>query len=199
MKNQLLKDIYYLNMKEYQTFCRDAGIPIQIHIETSKGLKKLPVKDRKEIIIRRIHEFIKTGKVPSPTILNLKVVKFEALKDITPRTRICYGQYDKKNLHLLRLLKSLTDSEFRDGMIAREVLRDFWCLGKAPSVSEFAKVWMKASREEKSRPHYAYLADLSEGTYDENWKKTRIQKSKNALSWLYKLIDKKKGSSPSSY
>ena len=45
----------------------------------------------------------------------------------------------------MRALHDLSDGAFRRGMIARLVLRNFWTAGRAPTLRQFARQWLRAT------------------------------------------------------
>ena len=183
-----LKNLNYLNIKEYQGFCDRHRIPYSIFVRTEKGLKKTNDKDRKKVILQRIRHFLSHGEILECTIFPDRIVCKTKLKVFSPTTILHYGQYDKKNPKFIKALQSLTDGEFRSGMIARIVVRDFWTRGIAPTFKQYASAWTRANRANTKRhPEAAYLSDLAEGTADAGWKKLRIEKSKEALAVLDKI------------
>ncbi|NNF06130.1 MAG: hypothetical protein HKN21_05165, partial [Candidatus Eisenbacteria bacterium] len=130
-----------------------------------------------------------------PTVYKAKVVGDGALPAIlTSRTRIRYGQYEKHNPKFVAKLVALTNGQFRTGMIARLVLRDFWTEGVTPTMKQFAEAWVKTTAEHKPRPEGAYLADLSRGEGREGWKAKRIQIAKRAMKELEKRVKAQKSS-----
>lgn len=194
-KNQIqnfFHQLNYLNLKEYQNFCKKHKIPFFIYIEIdNKKLKKTNEKDRKAISIDRIKKYILTGKITKPTIFKNSVVanKIELEKIFTNKNqKIKYGCYNTNRKDLFEILKTLTDGKFKDGAIAREVIRDFWSTGKAPTCVEFATAWMRAVNTKKEHHEWAYLSDLAKGIDVSNWKKYRLQQAKKALSTLDSLI-----------
>jgi len=160
-RTRFLKNLNYLNVKEYQGFCDKHGIPYVIHIETKTGLRKTSDKDRKKVVLQKIRYYLNTGKIPGPTVFPGKVVHLSK-SDLTSSTRIHFGQYDKKNRKFIQFIKSLTHGAFKNGMIARVVLRDFWANGIAPTLGQFAEAWMLAEKNNpKYHPEAAYLSDLN--------------------------------------
>ena len=104
---------------------------------------------------------------------------------LTARTRIRYGQYDKKNADFLAFMKSLTSGAYRHGMIARLVLCDFWTAGTAPTAAQFARSWLQATAERtEPRPEGAYLADRARGAAGPDWKTLRKRNATEALALL---------------
>lgn len=110
---------------------------------------------------------------------------------LTARTRLHYNQYEKHNPRFVRALQGMTGGNFRTGMIARLVLRDFWIIGKAPTMRQFADAWMDASAAHvRPRPEGAYLVDRYEGLAGSDWKQVRKQKAGEALRQLEALVRK---------
>jgi len=186
--DDFFKDMNYLNVKEYQSFCDKHGIPYHIHIDMNGRLKKTSDKDRKNIVLARMRKFIATGKIKGPTVFAKHVVRFEKLKNISPATKLHFGQYDKKNARFIEVMKSLTVGKFRDGAIARIVIRDFWTDGKAPSLREYAKAWLVSEVGYlENHPEAAYLTDRRAHGPDADWKALRIKKAQSVLAVLNKL------------
>lgn len=186
-RDHLWKLIQYLNLDEMREFCSAHGLPMHICVEREDGrLHKTSDRDRKDVILRRIVDLAVTGEISGPTVYAKDVVSDDPLpEDLSARTRVRYGQYDKKNADFLRLMKSLTGGAYRHGMIARLVLRDFWTSGKAPTMKQFAEAWLQATAEHtEPRPEGAYLVDLSRGTAGLDWKALRIRNAKEALALL---------------
>ena len=190
---ELRKSIQYLNLEEMRAFCKAHEIPLYIHLETSTGkLRRTSDRDRKDIVLERIFQLGVHGKRTGPTTYSSDVVGEGALpNELTARTRVKYGQYEKHNPKYVALLESLTDGEFRTGMIARLVLRDFWTAGKAPTFKQFAAAWLRATAEHtEPRPEGAYLVDLAKGDAGPGWKELRVRKAKAALDTLAKLTQR---------
>lgn len=188
MKPDLSKKLNYLNMAEVSAFCKKHKIPVSIMIETEDGLKRSKDKDRKGIILDRIRKYLKTGIVPKPTIYSKRVCSDQKLSSPTASSKLHYGQYDKYNPKLIAVLKSLTDGKFKNGSIAREVMRDFWVAGKAPTLKEFAKAWLKASDgDDKNHAEWAFLTDLSKGESMEDWKAKRNKIAKEVLKEISRI------------
>lgn len=187
-KKELFANLNYLNIKEYQSFCKKHEIPFIIHTVTKNGLRKTGDADRKRFVLGRIKTYLNSGKPQKPTVFKNNVVCDEPLTQFTPSTRMHYGQYDKKNPKLIKTLQQLTKGQFKNGMIARLVLRDFWLDGIAPTLNQFARAWIKESQANTKRhPEAAYLFDVAQGKADKNWKKLRIQKAQAALKILDQL------------
>ena len=187
----LEESIWYLNLEEMRTFCQTHDLPMYIHVERADGrLRRTPDRDRKDIVLQRIRDFALRGERSGPTVYVPAVVGQAPLPTrITARTRIHYGQYEKKNAHFVATLQRLTGGEFRLGMIARLVLRDFWTDGVAPTMRQFAEAWMKATAEHKEpRPEGAYLSDLHKGLGRKGWKALRVEKARKAITILDKLV-----------
>ena len=185
---ELFKEMNYLNIKEYQGFCDKHKIPYHIHIEMNGRLKNTGDKDRKNIVLARMRKFVATGRIEGPTVFAKHVVSFEKLKNVSPTTKLHFGQYDKTNAQFIEVMRSLTDGKFRDGAIARIVIRDFWTDGKAPTLREYAKAWLVSEVGYlENHPEAAYLTDRRANGPDADWKALRIKKAKSVLAVLNKL------------
>ncbi len=190
-QEELFRDLYYLKMAEFKAFCDKHSIPYTILIETEDGkIKKSRDKDRQKIIIDRIIHYLETGNIKPATLFRKEVVHLAGLSDeITAKDRLYYGCYEKKNPKMMKLLKDLTNGEFKNGAIARILCREFWAKGEAPTFEEYAKAWLKARDEYslKQHPEAAYLTNLSKGAADSNWKELRLQKAEKILSLLPRI------------
>jgi len=190
-QQELLDDLNYLNLGEIKSFCQRHSIPYTIAIETKDGIRKKTAEDdRKGVILGKVRHFLRTGAVLKETCLPASVVANDPLpKTITPDDRLFYGQYDKTNRGMIDLLKELTDGRFKDGAIARIVAREFWTKGQAPTFSEFASSWLKATREhEKPNPEWAFLRDRSDKLDVSDWKRLRAQKAAKAIKNLDRIM-----------
>lgn len=180
-KKELFENIFYLNTAEYTYLCKHYGIPFHIFIELPTGkLKKTTDKDRKGIILKRLKKFLQDGILPKPTIIKKEIILLEDndFKGINSGQKLFYGQYDKYNPRMMNLLKSLTNGAYKDGSIAREVLRDFWTNGQAPTFKAYAVAWLKAvATDKKVHPEWAFLTDRSKGVNPKNWKALRNKKA----------------------
>ena len=178
----------YLNIKEYQGFCDKHKIPYHIHILVDGQLKKTSEKDRKSIVLARMRKFVASGKIEGPTVFAENVVSFIKLTNIAPTTKLHFGQYDKNNTQFLKVMKSLTGGKFKDGAIARILIREFWTDGNAPTLREYAKAWLVSEVGYlENHPEAAYLTDRRANGPDADWKALRIKKAKSVLAVLNKL------------
>jgi hypothetical protein len=183
--------IWYLNLEEMRTFCQAHDLPRHIHVERPGGaLRRTSDRDRKDIVLQRIRDFALRGERSAPTVYGAVVMAEGPLPArITARTRVHYGQYEKRNPRFVETLQRLTGGAFRLGMIARLVLRDFWTEGVAPTMQQFADAWLKATAEHtEPRPEGAYVSDLHKGLGRDGWKELRVGKAKRALAVLDKLV-----------
>jgi hypothetical protein len=139
--------------------------------------------------LKRIRHYIKTGKILPETCYSSKVVDYTRLKNPKSSDRLHYGQYDKKDKAMLALLKKLTGGQFKNGMIARLTLRDFWTKDKAPTFKEFAAAWIITMKEHHAPfPEAAYLTDLSKKhAQRSDWKNLRIEIAKSVIQILNQI------------
>jgi len=190
-QDNLFKDLFYLNMAEFKSFCDKHSIPYAILIETEDGkIKKSRDKDRQKIVIDRIVHYLKIGEIKAATLFKKEVVRLSGLpKKLSAKNRLYYGCYEKKNPKMIGLLKDLTNGEFKNGAIARILCREFWTRGEAPKFEQYAKAWLKARADYslEQHPEAAYLTDLSKGANIKNWKVLRTQKAKRVISILEKI------------
>jgi hypothetical protein len=186
----LLDELNYLNTEEIRSFCDRHCIPYRIWIRTSDGERRRTTGiDRKGIILDRVRRYLKTGLIPEPTCFPASVVSSEIVtRDIRATDRVLHGQYDKKNVAMMKLLKRLTDGKFKDGAIARILANEFWRNGTAPTYQEYAAKWLEAQAERsRPNPEWAFLADLSAGKDTTDWKQQRVKKAKRVLKVLKSL------------
>jgi hypothetical protein len=189
-QRELLDDLNYLNMEEIQVICVRHKIPYVIWVQMPNGKRrKTGERDRKGVVLNRLRQFLRTGKIAKETCFPATVVRFEALpENLSASDRLFYGQYEKKKRQILALLKPLTNGAFEDGAIARILAREYWTAGKAPTFQEFAVAWQKARNEHtKPNPEWAFLRDRANKTAGADWKKLRVQKSKQVMAALSKI------------
>jgi hypothetical protein len=186
-RDELLLDLNYLNGSEIKTFCKRHNIPFKIAIENTDGaLRAGAGEDRKGVMLRRVRHFLGTGSVLRQTCYPQEVVRLEPPpKILTPADKIYYGQYQKTNSALTRLLRELTENRFENGAIARIALAKFWAAGRAPTVREFATTWLRAVQMHKRpNPEWAFLADRANKTAGREWKKMRLARARKVLRIL---------------
>jgi hypothetical protein len=185
-KKRLFEYLNYLNMEEFRSFCDKHKIPYTIYYESTNGLlKKTGDKDRKGIVLARIKKYLNTGKASKPTIIQKKIVCFQPLKNPKKTDRLNFGQYDWKNKKFFDLMKSMTENKFKDGALARKVIRQFWSEGKAPTLRQYAKAWLKENDSHTDPlPEWAFLTDKKKGISMKNWKSVRIHKARLAIKML---------------
>jgi hypothetical protein len=187
-QQKLLGDLNYLNLPEIKSFCNRHSIPYRIAIEAPDGTRKVTKEDdRKGVILDRVRHFLHTGVILEETCFRATVVCFDPLpKKLTASDRLFYGQYDKSNLAMNTVLKSLTGGEFKNGAIARILARDFWSKGKAPTFQEYASAWLRAVGEHtKPNPEWAFLSDRANNRNISDWKRFR----KGMASRVMKILD----------
>ena len=189
-REQLLADVYYLNIAELRGFCTAHSIPFVIEIEAADGRRTRSKDiDRKGIVIDRILHFLNTGIVKPATVFRKEVV---ATRDLgrapVESDPVLYGQYKNRDAATLKLMKHLTGGKFEFGAIAQEVLRACWSRNHAPSYSEFAKLWQEAVADHsRPNPEWAFLSDRAAGTAGPDWKKLRNKKAGEVLTLLKRI------------
>ncbi len=188
-RQQLLRDLNYLNIAEIKSFCKQHSIPYKIAFETKDGTRRTTKdEDRKGVMLRRVRHFLQTGAVLKETRFRSTVVCFDALPQrLEPTDRLCYGQYKKSNRTVIALLKELTGGKFEDGAIARILARTFWSRGDAPTFKEYATAWLQALKGYKRpNPEWAFLSDSADKKAAD-WKKMRAKKAKKVMKILAKI------------
>ena len=189
-KERLLADIFYLNTAELRRFCNAHRIPYTIRIEGPDGrFTRSKDADRKGIVIERVVDFLKTGRVKPATTFRRQVVgSKEPGRAPQESDQVRYGAYKNHDAATLKLMKQLTDGKFEFGAMAQEVLRACWSRNQAPTYRDFARLWEEAVADHsKPNPEWAFLTDLAHGTAGGNWKKLRSQKASAVLSLLEKI------------
>ena len=191
-RQTLLNELNYLNTSEIKSFCRRHSIPYSIFIETKDGKRRRTAEDdRKGIVLQRIRHFLRTGIVLPETCFCASVVCLDSLREeLTADDRLFYGQYDKRNCAVIARLQELTDGHFRNGAIARILMRDFWSNGMAPTFREFAGAWLQASKEHtEPNPEWAFLSDRAHRRAPADWKELRAQKAAKVIKTLYRIAE----------
>jgi hypothetical protein len=189
-RQQLLRDLNYLNIAEIKSFCKLHSIPYKIAFQTKDGLRnRTKDEDRKGVTLRRVRHFLQTGVASKETCFPSRVVCFDAVpQKLKPSDRLFYGQYHKSNRIVIALLKRLTRGEFEDGAIARILARTFWSRGEAPTFNEFASAWLQARKEHmRPKPEWAFLTDRADKQAGADWKKMRARKAKRVMKILAKI------------
>ena len=190
-RTRVRQEIYYLNSGEIKTICDKHRIPYRILIEKPDGgTRSTGEKDRQKITIKRLLHYFETGETLAATAFKEEIVRPDGLpKEFGPEDRLYYGCYDKKNPKLIELLRSLTNGKYKNGAVARILMREFWAKGQAPTLREFAKAWLKAREDYslKKHPEAAYLTDLSRGNAGSDWKSVRKEKAGEILKILDKI------------
>jgi hypothetical protein len=111
-------------------------------------------------------------------------------EELTADDRLFYGQYDERNRAVIALLQELTDGHFRNGAVARILMRDFWSNGRAPTFREFAGAWLQASKEHtEPNPEWAFLSDRAHKRAPADWKKLRAQKAAKVIKTLCRITE----------
>jgi hypothetical protein len=188
-RTRLLEELNYLNLAEIRGFCSARGIPYKIRAEHPSG-KVMITKDtdRKPIVLARIRDYLATGKVGPPTCIPAKIVRDDPPPARPgPQDRLYYRWYAKEHTGILRSLRELTAGRFRDGAVARVLVMEFWMLGKAPRLADFARAWTNANRDSLLTAEYAYLTDLQRKQAGSDWKRRRTAKANSALQTLERI------------
>jgi hypothetical protein len=191
VRRQLVADMQYLNLAEMRAFCQRHRLPLYIHVQDEGDrVRRTGDRDRKDVVLARMFAFVWHGRREGPTVYPRQVVATGPLPARPDaNTRIRYGQYEKQNAAFVARMRQLTDGEFRLGMIARLVLRDFWTAGRAPTLRQFALAWRAATAAHTApRPEGAYLVDLAKGQAGAGWKQLRIDRARRALAAMRALV-----------
>jgi hypothetical protein len=104
--------------------------------------------------------------------------------------KLYYGYFDRNYIGMYSALKDLTNGKFKDGAIARILIREYWTKGLAPTYAEYAVAWVDAVKKHKlPRPEWAFLTDLSRGSNTRDWKAVRQAKAIAVMEVLAKIQD----------
>lgn len=179
-------NIYYLNISELKRLTEKLNIPINIYIEKTKDLyTKTNQIDLKSDIIKKILKYLSGKRDLKPTIYKYKVINFDPVYDLTKNSFVYYGQYNSTNKEILKLMKQLTNDHYKFGADSNYLIRKIWSKGKLITYEEFAELWLKDQKRNRSHPEWRYLDDLKNGDIDmQQWKQ---QRKKIALQILKKL------------
>ena len=189
-QQELLDDLNYLNTAEIKAFCKKHSIPYAISYMTADGRRRWTKEDdRKGVLLDRVRHFLLTGAVLPETCFPAAVVSFdEPPEHLAAGDRLLYGQYNRTNRPMMAVLKELTDGKFRDGALARILMRDYWSRGEAPTLVVFAAAWRQATTEHaRPNPEWAFLSDLANKTAGSDWKSLRNKKARKVLRILDRI------------
>lgn len=188
------RTLHYLNMAEIRQVCRRFRIPWVIYVELPDGGRRRTKEvDRKLVVLERLRRYLETGEAQEPTVYPASVLGPSPLTaHPDAQDRLYYGHYDKTHQGLLRLLRSLTDGEFRNGAVARLLCRDYWERGDTPTFEDFAAAWIEANERglgiaRGEHPEAAYLTDRARGEAGPEWKAKRAAYAAQALAYLDRL------------
>ena len=172
-KDEIVKYLVFLNMKQLKNICDNYGIYYNIFIEKDKiqSLKTSEI-DHKETIINNISYYLKKKKVPPKTLYTKKIINFDKIDKISKDDFIYYGQYKTTNKNILNLLKELTDGKFKFGAISQKIIRKVWKNNKLITYENFAKLWDKENKKgEINYPELAYNQFMKKHGSIEEWHK----------------------------
>ena len=183
---EILEDMNYMNLAEIRSLSEELGIPYKILHKKGDRLCKTSTFDRKDVLLDRIRSYANTGKLPAPTILPEKVVDLGPIPTKPKETDLIkFGQFKHGHKGIENLLRKLSDDKFKDGAIARDVLRDFWTNGKTPTYKQFLHAWYKSVENHKQpKTEWAYLTDLGNGMDMTEWKQYRIERASRAIQFF---------------
>jgi hypothetical protein len=185
-QNFIQEKIYYLNLVELKTICDILKIPIYIFEEQNNEIIETRIKDVKINIIKNILRRLHRKKIKR-TIIPQKVINRKPIRNLTQNSKIYYGQFKSTDNNILKLMKKLTNNEYKNGAIAFIILRNLWSNGILIDYKKFANLWLKENeKHKKPNIEWAYLTDLNKGRNLHNWKKYRTK----IASRLMKIFDK---------
>lgn len=177
-------NIYYLNMSELEYLADVYDIPIHVYIEKTKGiLTKTNQIDLKATIIKKIIKYLETGFIGDPPIYTYNMINFNKVTNFKPSSHVFYGQYKSGNKNILKLMKILTNNQFKFGAISNEILRDSWETGKLLTYKQFAIKWLSFDKN-KYHPEWKYIEHLSEAKSKEEWHLIRYKYAKEIFQLL---------------
>ena len=136
-------NLYPLDLNYLKIIYKKMNIDYNIYIEKEdNSIKKINGINHKEFIINDIMYYLQNNKIPKKTIYNKKIQNYENTNNIED-DYIYYGQYNTTNKKILKLLKSLTNNEFKFGGISQKLIKSIWKKNKLITYKNFAKLWLK--------------------------------------------------------
>lgn len=137
-------DLNFLDMKILKKICNKYNIDYHIYIITDTDqLKKINDINHKELIIKDILYYLKTKKIPKPTIYKQNIQKYTSTNNIIADDYVYYGQYKTTDKNIYKLLKSLTNNLFHFGAISQKIVKYIWKKNKLITYNELATLWLK--------------------------------------------------------
>ncbi len=122
---EILEDMNYMNLAEIRSLSDVLGIPYKILYKKGNRFCKTSTFDRKDVLLERIRSYATTGKLPDPTVLAEKIVDLGPIPAKPKETDLIkFGQFKHGHKGIEGLLEKISDGAFKDGAIARDVLRD---------------------------------------------------------------------------
>lgn len=190
--DKIVNDIYYLNMVEIKTFFKKHDLPYTIYEASAGGdLKKTSIIERKGQLIEKMKMWL-NGQHVKPTVIPYCVINHTEPLYLTKYSKVYYGQFNSTNDAIQRLLRQLTNNQFKFGAIAVHLIWDLWIEGKLVTYNQFAKMWIWAN-DNHNNPliEWAYLTDMKKGMDRTKWKALRINKASKVLAIIDKFSRKK--------
>jgi len=180
-------NIYCLNIAELKKICHELGIDCYYYVRHNDKLVRGRM-NKKIIVIKNILKVLNHGKAKL-TIIPANVVCFDKLKNIDKSSKVYYGQYINGNKQILRLMKKLTNNEFKFGVIAQDILFDNWRRSKLLSYNELAAKWLKY--KSKSHPEWNFIQYVRDNGSADGWKEYRKKLAKKVIKEINKKLNLK--------
>lgn len=134
-------NLYPLDLDYLKTICNKYDIDYNVYIESNDNIKKLNSINHKEFIINDIMYYLQNDKIPKKTIYTKKIQNYSPTNNLKSSDYVFYGQYKTTDKNILKLLKSLTNNEFKFGGISQKLIKLIWKKNKLITYKDFAKLW----------------------------------------------------------
>tara|TARA_Y100000389_G_C17170228_1_gene368745 strand:- start:50 stop:616 length:567 start_codon:yes stop_codon:yes gene_type:complete len=178
-------DIYqkmtFLNVTELKYICDVYGISYNILYNYNNKLKKSGYMMPKSTIINKLIEYLKNPNIEfKDVIIKKKLINFDKIGDLKKEDNIYFGQYKNGNKKILKLIKELTNDEFKFGAISCFIIRNALYNNILMTYDEFSHIYMRYVNEgfDYGRDALQYI------NYDgDNWKRDRL----DAMREIYKI------------
>jgi hypothetical protein len=163
------KHIYVLNVTELKTICNTLEIDYHIYIEKNETIQKIHESLHKEFIINKIINVL-NGKKDNKIIYFKSIQNYNSTTGIKASDFVYYGQYKTTDKNIKKLMKTLTNDQFKFGAISQKIIKTYWLKNKLLTYGEFAKKWLSENAEgEIDYEELAYNQFMKKNGNKEKW------------------------------
>lgn len=187
-------DIYFLNIGELSGLLKKHNLETNYYLERDDKMikggslsKRYLINDLKSVVVKK--------RIPSPIVVSKKLISGKPIPyTIHSSDKVYYDHFKHNNKQILKLMKELTNDEYRAGAISASILRESWFNNKLLSYKQFAKLWLEGSKDIKSviYPECALIKFCLNGGTLKEWNKLRPKKAKKVIAHLDKELAKLK-------